>query len=189
VRLYTADALSAVRFVLAAAWIVLYAAGAEARSAYAALAAAAAVSDFIDGPVARRFGVAAGAGGWLDPVADVAFVLAALGCEAARGAIPVYIPVLIALSFGQYAIDSLVMRSAVGGPIRSRLGHWGGVINYALVLALAFAPASGAAAAMIRAAAPAIAAFYVAAIIDRALRYRRRDAAARRGNERSNVGR
>ncbi len=159
------------RFGLAAAWIAIYLAAPAARLAFAVIAIAAAASDFLDGRLARRLGVGGGAGRWLDPVADVTFVLAALGCAAAAGAIPLYIPILIVASFSQYAIDSRILQRA-DGPIRSRLGHYGGVVNYALVLVLALTPPGGAAGAAIKTAAPAIALFYVAAIIERALAYR-----------------
>ncbi|HVA80499.1 MAG TPA: CDP-alcohol phosphatidyltransferase family protein, partial [Candidatus Binataceae bacterium] len=96
-----ANVLTIARFGLGGAWLALYIAAPGARMAFAALAVAAAASDFFDGRVARRFGIGAGAGRWLDPAADVTFVLAALGCAAAAGAIAVYIPVLIAVSFAQ----------------------------------------------------------------------------------------
>ncbi|MFZ1887520.1 MAG: CDP-alcohol phosphatidyltransferase family protein [Candidatus Binataceae bacterium] len=173
-RAQAANALTIARFGLAAAWIALYFATPTARAVFALIAIAAAASDFFDGRLARRLGVGGGAGRWLDPVADVTFVLAALGCAAAADAIPLYIPILIVASFSQYAIDSRILHRA-GGPIRSRLGHWGGVVNYALVLALAMTPPGGAARAAIKTAAPAIALFYIAAIIERVLAYRSRD--------------
>jgi hypothetical protein len=52
-------------------------------------------------------------------------------------AIPTYIPALIAVSFAQYAIDSVVISDS-STLVKSRFGHWGGVINFALVLLLAF---------------------------------------------------
>jgi phosphatidylglycerophosphate synthase len=100
----------------------------------------AAGSDFIDGRVARSLGVASGRGRWLDAIADVTFVLVALSADAFAGALPYYIPLLIALSFGQYAIDSILTARAEAGPIKSRLGHLGGIVNYALVITLAVAP-------------------------------------------------
>ena len=62
-------------------------------------------------------------------------MLVALSCEAHAGSIPAYIPVLIALSFTQYALDSVVILGSAT-PVASRLGHWGGIINFALVSAL-----------------------------------------------------
>jgi phosphatidylglycerophosphate synthase len=163
--------LSALRFVLAAVWINLAVHGHEGRLAFATVAIAAAGSDFIDGRIARRLGVASGSGRWLDGLADVSFVLAALFCEAAAGAIPLYVPILIALSFSQYAIDSVVMGTRASGPIRSRLGHWGGIINYAFVITLAIAPPPALPGAIVRELAPLIALCYVAAISERAWLY------------------
>jgi hypothetical protein len=59
--------------------------------------------------------------------------------EARAGSIPAYIPVLIALSFAQYALDSVVILGSAT-PVATRLGHWGGVINFVLVITLACAP-------------------------------------------------
>ena len=169
------NALSALRFALAAIWIALAAHGHQGRLAFAMVAIVAAGSDFIDGRIARRLGVVSGSGRWLDGVADVTFVLAAIFCEAAAGAIPFYIPILIALSFSQYAIDSAVLGGRAAHPVRSRLGHWGGIINYALVIELGISPPPAIAGTRVRGLAPLLALFYVAAISERAwLFYRAR---------------
>jgi hypothetical protein len=103
------------------------------------------------------------------------FVLAAIFCEAAADAIPFYIPILIALSFSQYAIDSMLLAPPATGPIKSRLGHWGGIINYALVITLAIAPPPAVPGALVRDLAPLLALFYISAISQRAwLFYRAR---------------
>ncbi|HEY6300461.1 MAG TPA: CDP-alcohol phosphatidyltransferase family protein [Candidatus Binatus sp.] len=167
------NGLSALRFALAAIWIELAAHGPHGRLAFAIVALVAAGSDFIDGRIARRLGVASGSGRWLDGIADVSFVLAALFCEANAAAIPFYIPILIALSFSQYAIDSVVIGARASGPIKSRLGHWGGIINYTLVITLAIAPPPALPGTIVRAVAPLIALFYVAAILERAWLYYR----------------
>jgi phosphatidylglycerophosphate synthase len=167
--------LSALRFALAVAWIELATRGHQGRLTFSIVAIAAAGSDFIDGRIARRLSVASGRGRWLDGIADVTFVLAALGCEAAAGAIPYYIPILIAVSFSQYAIDSAVVGARASGPIKSRLGHWGGIINYALAITLAVAPRPALPGVAVRELAPLIALFYAAAIGERAwLLYRAR---------------
>jgi cardiolipin synthase (CMP-forming) len=178
------NALSALRFALAAGWIEMAARNHQGRIAFIAIALVAAASDFIDGRVARRLGATTSSGRWMDGIADVSFVLAAIFSSAAAGAIPYYIPILIAISFSQYAIDSiLISRPAAAAPIKSRLGHWGGIINYALVIALAVAPGSSDSATsasavfvdeLIRVSAPLLALFYIAAIIERALTYRHR---------------
>jgi hypothetical protein len=105
----------------------------------------------------------------------VTFVLAAILCASWAGEIPFYIPILIATSFSQYMIDSVVLGEPAAGPIKSRLGHWGGIVNYALVIVLAFAPPPATIGAIVRDLAPLIAMFYVAAISERAwLFYRSR---------------
>jgi phosphatidylglycerophosphate synthase len=167
------NGLSALRFALAAIWIELASHGHQGRMAFAIVALVAAGSDFIDGRVARRLGVASGSGRWLDGIADVTFVLAALFCEASAGTIPFYIPILIVLSFSQYAIDSVVFGAGASGPIKSRLGHWGGIINYAIVITLAIAPPPALPGALLRDLAPLIALFYTAAILERVWLYYR----------------
>jgi len=162
------NGLSALRFALGAVWIELAAHGHEGRLAFAIVAILAAGSDFIDGRIARRLGVASSSGRWLDGIADVTFILAALSCEAAAGAIPVYIPILIALSFSQYVIDSVVLGQRATGPVRSRLGHWGGIVNYALAITLAIAPPPAFPGAIAHDLAPILALFYMAAIAERA---------------------
>ena len=169
------NALSSLRFALAAIWVELAAHGHQGRSAFATIAILGAGSDFIDGRIARRLGAASGSGRWLDAIADVTFVLAAILCAAWAGEIPFYVPILIAISFSQYVIDSVVLGEPAAGPIKSRLGHWGGIVNYALVIVLAFAPPPAIIGSLVRELAPLIALFYVAAISERAwLFYRSR---------------
>jgi hypothetical protein len=60
---------------------------------------------------------------------------------------------------------------AIGGnfePTKSRLGHWGGIINFALVLMLAWAPPPLWPGWVLREGSPLIEGFYVAAMIERA---------------------
>ncbi|MDB5108350.1 MAG: hypothetical protein JWM69_1291 [Candidatus Binatus sp.] len=168
------------RFALAALWLELATNGYRGRAAFGVIAIVAAGSDFIDGRVARILNVSSGKGRWLDGIADVTFVLTAMLSESWMRAIPLYIPILVAISFSQYAIDSIVIarRSTAGetqGPIRSRLGHGGGIINYAIVIALAFAPPPSPIGEIIRATAPLLALFYLAAIAERAWLFYRRD--------------
>jgi phosphatidylglycerophosphate synthase len=169
-RRQLANLLSASRFVLAAIWLVAFAAGNCGPVILGPIALAAAVSDFADGRIARRMGHANGVGRWLDALADIVFILTALSSEASAGAIPIYIPVLIACSFVQYAIDSVAI-SGSSTPVKSRLGHWGGVINFALVLVLAWTPPPLLPAGLVRQASPLFALFYIAAICERALNY------------------
>ncbi|MGO9602424.1 MAG: CDP-alcohol phosphatidyltransferase family protein [Candidatus Binataceae bacterium] len=173
----TPNALTISRFAFAAAWVAFALTTPGDRRVFAIFAVIAAATDFIDGRIARRLGVARESGGWLDSIADVTFVLAALGCYAHAREVPLYIPVLIAFSFAQYAFDSRWMYRA-GRPVRSRLGHWGGIINYALVLTLAFTKSGSAARTYLDGMIPVIGLFYIAAIIERAVAYRTRHGAA-----------
>jgi phosphatidylglycerophosphate synthase len=99
-----------------------------------ALFTLAAASDFFDGILARRAGRPTRHGAVLDTVADVAFVLAGTGAGAALGLVPTAVPAAIAVSVAGYALASMGTTSQ-GGELRlarSRVGHWGGVCNYAL---------------------------------------------------------
>jgi phosphatidylglycerophosphate synthase len=169
-RAQLANLLSASRFVLAGLWLVAFVSGNRGPGVLGPIALAAAVSDFADGRIARWMDHADGFGRWLDPLADIVFILTALSSEALAGAIPIYIPVLIACSFAQYAIDSVVMSSS-STPVKSRLGHWGGVLNFALVLVFAWTPPRLLPARPVRQASPLLALFYIAAIVERALNY------------------
>ncbi len=150
------------------AWLLAFEAGRTGAMVLGSIAIAGAISDLLDGRVARRMGIVAGLGRWLDSIADIIFVLTALTCEARAGAIPFYIPSMIALSFSQYAIDSMLLS---GAPIQSRLGHFGGVINFALVIVLGFAPPPALPGVALRALCPLLAVFYAAAIAERAIGY------------------
>jgi len=91
--------------------------------------AIAALSDYVDGPLARRRREASLAGAVLDNVADVTFVLGGLAAAAALGRISWIVPASIGLSAGAYAAASARPRRETA-LARSRLGHWAGVVNY-----------------------------------------------------------
>jgi phosphatidylglycerophosphate synthase len=169
-RAQLANLLSASRFVLAGLWLVAFISGNRGPGVLGSIALAAAISDFADGRIARRLGHADGVGRWLDPLADIGFILTALSSEALAGAIPIYLPVLIACSFAQYAIDSVAI-SGSAKPVKSRLGHWGGIINFALVLVLAWTPPRLLPARLVRLVSSLLALFYIAAIFERTLDY------------------
>jgi phosphatidylglycerophosphate synthase len=172
IRSQAANLLSASRFALAIAWLLAFEAGYTSAAVLGGIAVAGAMSDLLDGRVARKMGIAGGVGRWLDSIADIVFILTALTCEAWAGAIPFYIPMLIALSFSQYAIDSMLLS---GAPIKSRLGHFGGIINYALVIILGLAPPPALPGIALRALCPLLALFYLAAIGERVAGYLRRN--------------
>ena len=167
---HAANALSASRFVLAALWLTAFVHGYRRPEVFGPIALAAALSDLVDGPVARQMCRADQFGRWLDNIADIVFVLTALLCEACAGAVPPYILILIAASFAQYAIDSILI-SGASVPVRSRIGHWGGILNYGLVLFLAFASGSQWSSFLVRDLSPLLAVGYFASIIERAQQY------------------
>jgi phosphatidylglycerophosphate synthase len=170
IRTHAANALSASRFVLSVLWLAAFVHGYRGPELFAPIALAAALSDLIDGPIARHLCSADQFGRWLDNIADLAFVLTALLCEAWAGAIPGYIPILIAVSFAQYAIDSILV-SGASVPVRSRIGHWAGIVNYALVLLLALTNASEWSPILMRDVSPLLAVWYLCAIVERAHQY------------------
>jgi len=124
-----ANALTALRGVAAPA---LAAAICTGESVVAlALYAVAVASDFADGWVARRYGEASPLGGLMDHAVDAAFVSIGCAALASRGVLPAPLPVLIALAFTQYAVDSRVGPSR---PLRaSALGRWNGIAYYVAV--------------------------------------------------------
>ena len=170
-RAQAANLLSASRLLLAIAWLLAFEAGYTSAAVLGSIAIAGAISDLLDGRVARRMGIVGVVGRWLDSIADIVFILTALICEASAGAIPFYVPMLIAISFSQYAIDSMLLS---GAPIKSRLGHFGGIINFALVIVLGLAPPPALPGIMLRALCPLLAVFYMAAIAERPVGYFRR---------------
>ncbi len=66
-----ANLLSASRFVLGAAWLVAFVYGARRPEILGSIALSAAISDFVDGRVARRTHSTDAFGRWLDNLADV----------------------------------------------------------------------------------------------------------------------
>jgi phosphatidylglycerophosphate synthase len=166
-----ANLVSVSRFVLASIWVAIFFGGHAHSYILGVIALCGAASDFLDGRIARRTHSANDFGRWLDNVADIAFILAALSCEAYAGVIPGYLPGVIAASFAQYAVDSVVMRGSPV-PVKSRLGHWAGIFNYVLVILLAWVPARRFPPKLFGALPPMIGLFYVAAMCERALFYR-----------------
>lgn len=83
-RLMVADLLTLVRFPLAAAYLVL-----PSLAARLSILAAAAVSDLLDGPLARRLG-GSRFGAVLDPIADKVFMACAFGVVLVSGRLAWY---------------------------------------------------------------------------------------------------
>jgi phosphatidylglycerophosphate synthase len=126
-----ANALSLARLLSALPfWLAMSEPGLAHALASALLLAFAIASDLADGRIARALGTASGVGRALDHGADVLFVLAGLAAAAAHGAIPVLLPILVALAFAQYALDSLFVHGERQLRV-SRLGRTNGILYFA----------------------------------------------------------
>lgn len=98
-----------------------------------------AATDLLDGRVARRHGNESNAGRMFDHVADIGFILCALSTYAFQLLTPWWVPAAAGGAFAFYAFDSWAHGG--DGPPRlrgSRVGHVGGICNYALVGILVF---------------------------------------------------
>ncbi|MGD0909935.1 MAG: CDP-alcohol phosphatidyltransferase family protein [Candidatus Acidiferrales bacterium] len=102
-----ANALTALRLLLVAPFAFFMARG-DVRSAAVALAiwGVALLTDFLDGPIARRRGTVTALSGTFDHTTDFIFVTSGIFAGAYRGAFPWILPVLIVAAFAQYFIDS-----------------------------------------------------------------------------------
>jgi len=168
---HSANLVSASRLLLACVWVAVFFSDRMQTQILGMIALGGAASDVLDGRIARSTNSAGQFGRWLDSAADIVFILTALFCEAYAGVIPLYLPALVAASFAQYALDSVVIRgSAV--PVKSRLGHWAGIFNYVMVIVIAWMPPPLLLGCLLRSAAPMIAMLYLAAMCERALLYR-----------------
>lgn len=127
-----ANALSGLRLLLAVVFPVLLVRGGGGPLL---VWIAAAVSDYVDGPIARRRGAVSTRGALLDVVADVAFVLGGLVTATALGLIVWIVPASIVGSVGGYVLASIRISRRVGPPrlARSTIGHWAGIVNWACV--------------------------------------------------------
>lgn len=96
--------------------------------------ALAAVSDYVDGPIARRAGEASPYGVLLDSVADIVFVMTALSAGVATRRLSWIVPAAVACSAAPYLVATLRRSRVEGRPARafSAVGHWAGICNYAL---------------------------------------------------------
>lgn len=85
-------------------------------------------TDFADGRIARARGESTAFGGLLDHATDALFVSSGLAALVASDRVPAALPVLVAVAFLQYVLDS---RSLAGQPLRaSRVGRWNGICYF-----------------------------------------------------------
>ncbi len=91
----------------------------------------AALTDYFDGPIARRLGQASPLGGVLDHATDALFVSASAWIAASLGMLPAPLGWLILAAFLQYLLDS---KALAGQSLRaSKLGRYNGVAYFVLV--------------------------------------------------------
>lgn len=113
--------ISALRLPMAAAFVVV-----DAPAARLLIVAAAGLSDWVDGPLARATGATSRTGEWLDPVADKTFMIVALAALTLDAGLPFWVlPLLLLRDIGVVvgaAVLALLHRPAAL-PAR-RLGKW-----------------------------------------------------------------
>jgi CDP-diacylglycerol---glycerol-3-phosphate 3-phosphatidyltransferase len=170
-----ADLCTLLRIVLAPlfAWSVVVAHHAASPLPFA-LYAAAAVSDFADGRLARAAGEGTSAGRLFDHGADALFLFPALVALAAVGRISPLLPAAATTAFTLYVLDGW-RRGALRGTVElapSRFGAAAGVCNYVVTGLATGALWAGPSAldGVIRAAAVGVALLNVAAAVERAPR-------------------
>jgi len=125
-----ANALTAVRLLLVIPFAFFMSKG-EARFAVFALAVwvVALITDFLDGPIARRRGTVTPLSGTFDHTTDFLFVTSGLFAGASRGRVPWILPSLIVAAFSQYVIDSywIHRQTKLRG---SKLGRYNGMLYF-----------------------------------------------------------
>ena len=104
----------------------------------AALLTVAIASDYFDGIVARRQGTASARGQLFDHATDCLFVTACLAGAALAGSVPPVLPVLVALAFSQYVIDSYWLHRRKQLRM-STIGRWNGIGYFVPLVVLAAA--------------------------------------------------
>ena len=122
-----ARALTLVRFaaVVPFAWLLR----GDGGPALAVLFAAVALSDFLDGKLARLAGVASARWGLVDAAADVVFNFVALACAASLGVVGWWVPAAMGTLGGRF-----LLRSFAAPAIRyDGAGNLAGVLYYVVV--------------------------------------------------------
>ena len=104
----------------------------------AVLLAVAIASDYIDGVAARRQGTASARGQLFDHATDCLFVTTCLTGAALAGSVPPVLPVLIAVAFGQYVLDSYWLHRRKRLRM-STIGRWNGIGYFVPLVVLAAA--------------------------------------------------
>jgi len=128
-RLTAANALTCLRLIAAPVCSCMVFAGRDVEAMLVFLFAIA--TDFADGPLARKRGESSPFGALLDHATDATFVVLGIGALVTRDLAPTVLPLLIALAFVQYTLDS---RALAGEYLRaSALGRWNGIFYFVLL--------------------------------------------------------
>jgi phosphatidylglycerophosphate synthase len=127
-----ANALTAIRLLLVVPFAFFMTKGDVRFAAFALVVwVVALITDFADGPIARRTGTVTALSGTFDHTTDFLFVTSGLFAGAYRGVFPWILPVLIVAAFSQYVIDSywIHRHSKLRG---SKLGRYNGMLYFVL---------------------------------------------------------
>ena len=124
-----ANALTLLRLALAPVLVLAIARGSPLAASAVFFAAVA--TDFADGHAARSTGAPSPWGGFFDHAVDAVFCAAGAAALARAGVLPAVLPLLIAVAFVQYALDS--RRLASRGLRSSALGRFNGIGYYVIV--------------------------------------------------------
>ena len=124
-----ANLLTAVRALSIAPMVALMFAGRWGLASM--LFTLAAITDYYDGRLARRFNQASALGGIADHATDALFVTVCTWACATMGMLPMLLCVLIAAAFLQYVLDS---KALAGQSLRaSQLGRYNGIAYFVIV--------------------------------------------------------
>lgn len=132
-----ANVLTAIRLLLIVPLVALISNPADYPGMLLALLLVVAIAtDYFDGIVARKMGTASAAGQLFDHGTDFLFVSAGLFSAALLGLLTLWLPILVAIAFTQYVLDSyLLFRQK---QLRmSFLGRWNGVFYFAPLVVIA----------------------------------------------------
>jgi phosphatidylglycerophosphate synthase len=134
-----AHLLTGFRLLVVAPSAIVFADTAGGGSYLPALFVATAIAtDYYDGFVAGIRGPASSAGQLFDHTSDFLFVTGSLAGAAAARAMPPVLPILIAIAFTQYVLDSYFLHRRKRLRM-SRLGRWNGILYFVPLVVLALA--------------------------------------------------
>ena len=134
-----AHLLTSVRLVLALPLAVAFARPDFLGAGLVAMLLGVAIAtDYFDGVVARLRGTASAGGQLFDHGTDFLFVTAGLTGAAMADLVPLVLPILIAVAFGQYVFDSYWAHRQKQLRM-SGIGRWNGVLYFVPLVVLAVA--------------------------------------------------